>query len=347
MRNYRRAPLLFIALCAVTGTMALTPQPGRPACWEVLPGKIIIYDGGAATEVPVEGEVLHVSTGDGGVYYLVGPGEGREGLRVGFAGGDPVEKRFEKRLPEPPAGGTVRKFHVGGMVASILVVPVPEEETGSLYRIDLNDGRVLGDAVPDVADFLIDGDDTILLVRTEKDLSVSMGERSVPLSLQPGGRCFIRAFLDRRVAVVTAGEETEMIDLLAGKSIYQYHPGKDFLPPGEFNFEITVFDDVETESIVRDMLFYKVFINGVESGRTDTGPAGLERSFRTLLEAGGEYLITLERWVLNQARGRYERANNVLQPKTQRVSVPLNRIIVMRVRFDGNEYHFSLMPQYK
>ncbi len=347
MRNYRRAHLLFIVLCAVIGSSALSPQQGRPACWEVLPEKIIIYEGGTATEVPVEGEILQVSAGDGGVYYLVGPVEGREGLRAGFAGGDPVEKRFEKSLPEPFAGGAVRKFHVAGMVASILVVPVPEEQAGSLYRVDLNDMRVLGDAIPDIADFLIDGDDTIFLVRKEKGLSVSMGERSVLLSLESGGPCFIRAFLDRRVAVVTVGEEAEMIDLLAGKSIYQYHPGRDFLPPGEFNFEITVFDDVETESIVRDMLFYKVFINGVESGRTDTGPAGLERSFRTLLEAGGEYLITLERWVLNQARGRYERANNVLQPKTQRVSMPLNRIILMRVRFDGNAYHFSLLPHYK
>ncbi len=347
MRNYKRVSLLFVALCAVIGSTALSPQPGRPACWEVLPGKIIIYEGGSANEVPVEGEILHVSTGDGGVYYLVGPGEDHEGLRAGFAGGDPVEKRFEKSLPEPFAGGTVRKFHAGAMVATILVMPLSEDKAGSLYRVDLNEVRVLGDAVPDVADFLIDGDDTILLVRKEEGLSVSMGERSVTLSLESVGRCFISAFLDRRVAVVTDGEAAEMIDVLAGKSLYQYHPGRDFLPPGEYNFEITVFDDVETESIVRDMLFYKVFINGVESGRTDTGPAGLERSFRTLLEADGEYLITLERWVLNQARGRYERANNVLQPKTQRVSMPLNRIIGMRVRFDGNVYHFSMMPQYK
>jgi hypothetical protein len=308
---------------------------------------MIVYKEGSATEIPVEGGVLYISTGDGGVYYLAGSGEGDKGIRAGFAGGEPVEKRFEKILPESITGENVRKFHAGGMVASILVAAVPDDRAGSLYRVDLDNMRILGDAVPDVIDFHIDGDDTILLVVKDEGLFVSMGGRLVPVSLESGERFAIRAFLDRRIAVVTNGETAELIDILAEKSLYQYHAERDYLPPGEFNLEITVLDDVQTESIVRDMLFYKVFINGAESGRTDTGPAGLERSFRTLLDADGEYLVTLERWVLNQARGRYERANNVLQPKTRRIYIPMNRIIGMRLRFDGTEYHVDIMPKFK
>ncbi|MBN2080053.1 MAG: hypothetical protein JW838_13885 [Spirochaetes bacterium] len=346
MRKCSRAFLMILAAFTVLGSTPPSDETNQPVYSEVRPGSIMVYAGGTATAIPVEGAVLHVSSGDGGVYYLVDGGEGK-GLRVGFAGGDPMGKLFEKNLPESVAPGHARAFHAGTMIARILIMETPEDTTGSLYRIDLNDMRIIGEAVPDVADFLLEGEDELLLIRRESGLFLTMGGRSVPVSLARDERCTLKAFLDRRVAVVTDGEAAELIDIVAERSLYQYQTGRDFMPPEEFNFEITVFDDMESESIAREMLFYKVFIDGVESGRTDTGPAGLERSFKTLLETDRWHLVTLERWVLNQARGRYERANNVLQPKIQRVYMPMNRIIGMRVRFDGNEYHVTAMPKFK
>jgi hypothetical protein len=104
---------------------------------------------------------------------------------------------------------------------------------------------------------------------------------------------------------------------------------------------------VVSEQNDREMVFYKVSIDGNESGRTDSGPARLSREFRIKVEANKYHLIKLERWVLNSAKGRYDRENNIRQPKIEEIFIPMNRIVKLKLKFDGKYYNIETSPVYK
>ncbi len=129
--------------------------------------------------------------------------------------------------------------------------------------------------------------------------------------------------------------------------MYQYSSKYEYLAPEEYNLTIQVADEVGSEPENLDTMFFKVFINGVESGRTDTAPARVQKEFRTLLEPNKKYIIQLERWLLNSVKGRYERVNNILQPKIYQLYMPLNRVILLMVKFNGKEYMYDMSPLFR
>lgn len=82
----------------------------------------------------------------------------------------------------------------------------------------------------------------------------------------------------------------------------------------KYNFTLTA-SDSDIDHPDRDRLsFYVVYIDKVESGRTTTGLESQDKLFETNLSAN-KHLVTLEKWVLDTAKGRYVKLNNIEQPK--------------------------------
>ena len=110
---------------------------------------------------------------------------------------------------------------------------------------------------------------------------------------------------------------------------------------------IQAVDIQEQDRDDREMIFYKLIIDGVDAGRTDSGPSALARELKIILEPNRYHLVRLERWTLNPSKGRYDRENNIRQPKMQQIYIPMNRIVKVVITFDGREYSYAIAPVYK
>jgi len=89
------------------------------------------------------------------------------------------------------------------------------------------------------------------------------------------------------------------------------------------------------------IIFYKIFIDGVEAGRTATGISPVSKVFTADIDSGKYHVITPERWELDRKKEEYVRMNNVYQPKPVKLYIPENRIVKILFFFDGKEYRFS------
>ncbi|HNR89192.1 MAG TPA: hypothetical protein PKM65_12700 [Spirochaetota bacterium] len=75
--------------------------------------------------------------------------------------------------------------------------------------------------------------------------------------------------------------------------------------------------------------YYRVFVNKVEAGRTGIGLESQRKEFRTVVDRN-RHLVSIEKWVLDERKGRYEKLNNIEQPKPNFLYVTAgnDRIIV-------------------
>ncbi|MCL2025388.1 MAG: hypothetical protein FWG92_01105 [Leptospirales bacterium] len=60
--------------------------------------------------------------------------------------------------------------------------------------------------------------------------------------------------------------------------------------------------------------FYKIYINKAEAGRTTIGLESQRKTFEKEISVNS-HLLSVEKWVLNEKLGEYEKLNNVWQPK--------------------------------
>ncbi len=309
--------------------------------------KIILYSGDSARSVRVGGVIDRHCGGDGGVYYITVKIESGAGVAyIGFVGYRSGEISYEKKLPVDLNGFMLKKFMASGEIAYLLAESRYETGTGGiLNRINLNSMEV--SRLTGVLDYLVDGPDPVLLIKSQSGIALTRNEISVPVTLPGEGLLRISEVVDGRMVFVTNGDETEIIDIRSGKSLYHYAKDKELMRPDEYNLIIQAEDGKASGQDDREMVFYKVYIDGMESGRTDSGPAGLPRELLIKTDANKYHLIKLERWALNAARGRYDRENNIRQPKTEHIFIPMNRIVKLWIRFDGKNYHYEILPVYK
>lgn len=60
--------------------------------------------------------------------------------------------------------------------------------------------------------------------------------------------------------------------------------------------------------------YYRVFVDKVEAGRTDIGLESQEKVFRGRIDRN-RHLVSVEKWVLDERKGRYEKLKNIEQPR--------------------------------
>ncbi len=339
----------YLALLSVVSLNLPTVLAGEKlaSIYSVDAGKIMIYAGDSVRSVPVGGSIDWHCQGNDGIYYITVKSESGTGvLYIGYIDFQSGDVSYEKKLPVTSDEYTVKKFMVAEGIAYLLAEPRSSAGTGRvLNRVNLNSMEV--DRLPDVLDYHVDGRDLIVLSKSGSGIALIRNEISVPITLMGEGLLRISVVMDNRMVFVTNGDETEIVDVRAGRALYHYANNKEFLMPEEYNMLIQAEDIKVSEQDEREMVFYKVFIDGIESGRTDSGPLSLSREFHVKVDANKYHLIKLDRWVLNAAKGRYDRENNIRQPKTEHIYIPMNRIVKISIKFDGKNYHYEIMPVFK
>lgn len=163
----------------------------------------------------------------------------------------------------------------------------------------------------------------------------------IPVMLQ---NTYIRNVIDERIVVLSDGTETEICDLAAARSIYQYKGDIVYDRGDDFNI-ILEFADLgrvrTAEHEDEKMVYYNVTVNGYDIGRTETGPGTLVKEIHAKVVAGRQNIINAERWELDRSRGRYVRVNNINQPEELRVFIPFNRVVKLSFRYNGSEHGVS------
>lgn len=152
---------------------------------------------------------------------------------------------------------------------------------------------------------------------------------------------YIRHVIDERIIVLSDGTETEICDLAAARSIYQYQGNIVYDKGDNFNIILEFTDLGRAGSPPHEeekMVYYNVTVNGYDIGRTETGPGSLLKQIQTKVAPGRENIIIAERWELDRNRGRYVRVNNINQPEEIRLFIPFSRVVKLSFRFNGSEH---------
>ncbi|MCP4132986.1 MAG: hypothetical protein GY754_18620 [bacterium] len=360
---------IFLLLCGVLTAPGHT-QPAHS--YTVLNGKIVKTVNTVTETLPVKGTVLHVSSTGDELFYIslmadepptpteeTEPVEKKtapESLYIGYINIADAEKSFESKLPlaENTSGNqydkyTFRRFLVNnGKVYLLLTEQNPEQVTMGTMLFILtieNKELVKYDKIPDAAivegKFLylqgIEGDSTLICINGEKK----------PLTIQ--GNSIITQIVDKRMVFISNGREREIFDLKRMKSVFQYSPELEYAEPGEYNLLFEAIDAVKAgKSPAADkLIYYNIYINGVDAGRTATGLSVTLREFKGKLEPGKTHIIKFERMELNRSKNRYVRLNNISQPRPLRTFIPENRIIKIELKYNGKKYGIKSFAVFK
>jgi hypothetical protein len=234
------------------------------------------------------------------------------------------------------------KFTVFNEVFYILV-SVPDNTIKSssqgkriLLRFNPDNNKI--QIIEGVRDFILIEGKPVLL----KDKYVDYNGAVIPHLLT--GEVRIINVINSRILFIADENSTEVIDLLNCVSFYQY--GDNQLPvlSKEFNL-IVEFVDVLTESYNSknsvETIYYEILIDGVEESRTETGRGEILKIFHANLAPGKYHIIRPERWELDKSKSRYVRVNNISQPGELKIFIPENRVIKIRVEFNGSGYKLN------
>jgi len=221
----------------------------------------------------------------------------------------------------------------------------PDEKSGTgAVFVRFNPDQMTSQSIAGVLDFsLIDGKSVLL-----RDGSLDYNGLEIPLMLT--GKLKISEIIDSRIALISGEDGTEVVDLIAGKSIYQYKNTSIPEVPDEYNI-ILEFEDkfkkTDVPSDIENSIYYEVLVDGVEENRTEAGRGELNKVFQANLSPGGYHVIKPERWELDKIRGRYIRMNNVYQPAELKIYIPENRILKIKIEFDGTGYKINQSVLFK
>ncbi|MCL2025582.1 MAG: hypothetical protein FWG92_02120 [Leptospirales bacterium] len=228
-----------------------------------------------------------------------------------------------------------KKFFASGRDAVVLAVDGGKID-GKLFHVYFDEGGVrTADNIIDVAPA---AGSLILLEGGGGGVVLNFDGSIVPCGINARR---ISNVISAQIVVVTDGNVSEIIDIQRGKDIYAFSRGVNFAFPENYNLVFEATDTMQSSTADNRIIFYKVFINGVEAGRTETGIAPVSKIFTANLDSGKYHVISPERWELDRKKEEYVRVNNVHQPKPVRIYVPENRIVKLLFFFDGKEYKFS------
>ncbi len=296
-------------------------------------GRLYHHTPDSVTPVRIDGRVdAFYSKGKTVVYLRASNGDERR-YYIGIK--KPVDQRpAEKEFAFDTAPADIRKFAAKDDAAYILLTEKSGPENAPLlFTVDLASMSVT--RLAGIADFYLAGSSLILLEKKGRGYSVRSDAGSMPVSVSGVPR-----FVDcagGRLLMVSGGDEIEAVDIIRMKSVYLYSSARRVKEPKDHNLIIEASDTAGSRRIEK-MVFYKVFIDGVNAGRTDSGIAQLPVSCRSMTEAGRDHIVRIERWELKRALEKYERVNNIHQPESVKLYIPVDRVIKLGFVFDGKKY---------
>jgi len=106
--------------------------------------------------------------------------------------------------------------------------------------------------------------------------------------------------------------------------------------PEAFNLRLVIRTINAEGELAARKTYYRVFIDGTEQGRTTIGEEIQEKSFEAYVPAEN-HTITVEKYVLDERRGKYVKLKNIEQPKpdSYTVELPEDRILNLSFEEDG------------
>ncbi len=264
---------------------------------------------------------------------------------AGFFKGDALES---EEFNLPGMYEKLYKFAGFNNVFYYLATPLREnadgQNVGDPVYTRFNPDQWSLQSIEGVSDFILMGGKSVIL----KNQIIDYNGFEIPLLIT--GNLRIAELLDSRIAVIRGDGGAEIVDLIAGRNIYQYN--EDFIPeiPDEYNVIIEFVDKPAIpsgESGIGESIYYEILVDGVEDNRTVTGNGELIKVFQSKLVPGRFHIIKPERWELDKLKGRYGRMNNISQPAELKIYIPENRILKVRVEFDGTEYRVNQSVLFK
>jgi hypothetical protein len=322
---------------------ALTPTGNLATDYSLVlkDGKVLRHNPDSIEEIKISGFVRNIFHHNNILYYLKTLSSTELNTwHIGYRDLE-SENSFESELKIELENRTIKRFSAAEKI-SIILTEEPENGRTLLYRVDINSMDI--SQLSDVFDaVLIQGILILIQKKTENENSLcyylNVNGKEIPLSLK--GSPSFKEIVDNRILFISNGIETEIIDFQNIKSLYLYSPESHYLIPEDFNLIIETTDEILTKDITTSV-FYKIFINGKESGRTETGMPNTEKSFKTMLEPNAYYIVNLERWELDKRKERYIRANNIQQPFPLKLFMPAQRVLKVIILFNGKTYSYEM-----
>ncbi len=296
-------------------------------------GRLYHHTPDSVTPVRIEGKVdAFYLNGKTVAYLRTAPGDGRRYFIGAKTHGGPAAP--EKELTFDTAPAEIRRFAARDDAAYILLTE--KNDPGNmpcLFTVDLASMSMT--RLDGIADFYLAGTALILLEKKGGGYYVRSDTGAVPVSVSGNPR--FADCVGGRLLMVAGGDESEAVDIVRMKSVYLYSSARRIKEPKDHNLIVEASDAAGSRRTEK-MVFYKVFIDGVNVGRTDSGIAQLPVSYRAMTEGGRDHIVRIERWELKRALERYERVNNIHQPQSVKLYIPADRMIKLGFAFDGRRY---------
>ncbi len=132
----------------------------------------------------------------------------------------------------------------------------------------------------------------------------------------------------------------------ASKSNQPGVTGSEYKLPYNYNVKLIIKDSSISNPNNDRRCFYKVFLNKVEAGRSTIGLESQEKHIEFKLE-NNRHLIKVEKYVLSEKKGSYEKVNNIDQPKPDYIYFDSvnDRILIIELNHktaSGNSGEFIL-----
>ncbi len=289
--------------------------------------------------VPISGFVHCLYQNADELYYICSEKKDVAQIKAGYC--VPGRKiSHEVALPNEITFPKIVRF-VGAGGAAFFVASSGKKGTHGLYRVDFNSGKI--SEKKGISDVVLYEGAPVVLRKHEEGFFVYRGGVKTPVTL--GGTPKFGNLLEGRIMVIVSGEKKELIDLGIMKNVHGFggSDGHDGL--AEENLYIEATD--HTSDTMTTLVYYKVFINGAYIGRTDTGPAGQNRTYSMKLSENEYHIVKLERWELHEGKNSYERANNINQPAPVKLFLPQHRATKLVLVRERKGYRSSSMTLQK
>jgi hypothetical protein len=363
MRRYGVEILIVIFFLSIpcrvlAGDEAMPPSPDEQiSSYQLSDGSLLGLYPARAAIIDVKGRVAQIFETPYRVYYIKAgmpackekidknaetetvtlPTEESSAWYVGCINRGDTVPVYEKLLPLDPHECLIKKLFIMDDAAYVLY-GTEESSVSVLMRFSLNEGRV--EQKENIVDACSVQGKLLLIEDAGDSLRLNFNGGTVPLMMR--GALRISTVYRERMAVISGDDGNELVDIRLLKNLYQFSRESGLKVPDEYNL---VFDALDVNPAdkpldAETMVFYKIFIDGSEEGRTETGLKHVVKSFKIMCEAGEYHVIQVERWELDKWKKQYYRANNVYQPGAVRIFVPENRIIRLSLEFDGQEFQF-------
>ena len=288
-------------------------------------------------DMRISGDIIYFVEADNKVYYIVK----QENENVFYACVIFLSDNEFKRVAIPFDFNLERMRSLLFTSEYCFLLMERDGRSGTLYKINLNTNE--HETNNSIIDIALYQDKAVLLERRAASVYVSFDNRDTPTTIKEN--VSFKQILDGGLAIVANSEYSEIIDFISSKNVYSYSDNARPAVPDKYNLVIEIIDDAPNLARGRedDMIYFRIFINGVEAGRTNTGIPGIMFSY-TLLCEPGHHVVRMERWRLDRTDGTYKRENNIMQPEPVKLFVPVDRVMKIAVNYDGRRYVVKEFP---